>query len=221
MSSKTALILIDPYNEFLHPDGKLYPAISDSLKKADSIAHLKAVLSNARAKGIPVFYCMHQQTDEHSYKDWTLMNKSLTRIRDNKAFRAGTFGTEYFQGLEPDLGKGDVVVSKHWLSRYGELKSAGVGVLLTETNSSFANTDLDYQLKQRGIRHLVVCGLIANTCLEATARYAYELGYEITMLSDATAGFSDEARKVAADMVWPLFANKVVTADEWISGLGS
>ena len=44
-----------------------------------------------------------------------------------------------------------------------------------EMFSSFANTDLDYQLKQRGIQHLVFAGLIANTCLEATARFAYEL----------------------------------------------
>jgi hypothetical protein len=39
------------------------------------------------------------------------------------------------------------------------------------------------------------------------------------MLSDATAGFSDEARRIAAEMIWPLFANSVVTSEEWISGL--
>jgi nicotinamidase-related amidase len=122
MSSKTALILIDPYNDFLHPEGKLYPALSDSLSKTNAIAHLKAVVKSARAKGIPVFYCMHQQTDDHSYKDWTLMNASLTRIRDRKAFRAGTFGTEYFEGLEPNIEKGDVVVGRHWNSRYVDLE---------------------------------------------------------------------------------------------------
>lgn len=42
-------------------------------------------------------------------------------------------------------------------------------------SSSFANTDLEYQLKQRGIKHLVMAGLVANTCLESTARYGYEL----------------------------------------------
>lgn len=122
MASKTALVLIDPYNDFLHPDGKLYPAISDSLSKTNGIAKLNAVLKNARAKGIPVFYCMHQQTDEHSYKDWTHMNASLKRIRDGKAFRAGTFGTKFFEGLEPDLDKGDVVVGRHWNSRYVDLE---------------------------------------------------------------------------------------------------
>lgn len=42
-------------------------------------------------------------------------------------------------------------------------------------NSGFANTDLDYQLHQREITHLVMAGMIANTCLESTARYAREL----------------------------------------------
>ena len=41
--------------------------------------------------------------------------------------------------------------------------------------SSFANTDLDYQLKQRNITKVVIAGLIAETCFESTARYAYEL----------------------------------------------
>jgi nicotinamidase-related amidase len=41
--------------------------------------------------------------------------------------------------------------------------------------SGFANTDLDYQLHQREITHLVMAGMIANTCLESTARYAREL----------------------------------------------
>lgn len=41
--------------------------------------------------------------------------------------------------------------------------------------SSFANTDLDYQLRQRDITHVICAGMVANTCLEATARYALEL----------------------------------------------
>ena len=42
-------------------------------------------------------------------------------------------------------------------------------------NSSFQNTDLDYQLRQRDITNLVMGGMVANTCLESTARYAYEM----------------------------------------------
>jgi len=94
-----------------------------------------------------------------------------------------------------------VIVSKHWSS------------------SSFQNTDLDYQLRQRGIENLVMGGLTANTCLESSGRYAYELGYHVTMLSDATAGFTNEQADAATKLIWPLFAHEVKTVDEWIKTL--
>lgn len=49
-------------------------------------------------------------------------------------------------------------------------KKANVVVL-----SSFNNTDLDFQLRQREITEVVVAGLTANACVEATARYAYDM----------------------------------------------
>src|SRR5207244_3251506 len=56
---------------------------------------------------------------------------------------------------------GEIVALEHWGS------------------SGFANTDLDLQLKKHGIHQLIVTGLIAHTCVEATGRYAAELGYEV------------------------------------------
>lgn len=113
----TAIVLIDPYNEFLHSDGKLYPSIADSLAKTDTINNIRAMLDTARQNKIPILYCLHQQTDSDSYKGWKLMNKSLTRIRDNKAFEADTWNTQFFEGMQPDTANGDVIVSKHWNSR--------------------------------------------------------------------------------------------------------
>jgi ureidoacrylate peracid hydrolase len=56
----------------------------------------------------------------------------------------------------------------------------------------FANTDLDLQLKKHGVDKVIVMGLIAHACVEATVRYAAELGDEVTMVKDATADYSDE-----------------------------
>jgi nicotinamidase-related amidase len=44
--------------------------------------------------------------------------------------------------------------------------------------------DLDLQLKKRGIHQLIVIGLIAHTCIEATVRYAAELGYDVTVVRE-------------------------------------
>lgn len=43
-------------------------------------------------------------------------------------------------------------------------------------------------------------------------------GYHVTLLKDCTAGFTVEQSQVATDIVWPLFANKVTTVDEWTNG---
>lgn len=63
---------------------------------------------------------------------------------------------------------GDVVAHEHWCS------------------SRFANTDLDQQLKVHEMERLIIIGLVANTCVEATARCGAELGYDLTLVKDAT-----------------------------------
>lgn len=156
MDRPTAVVLIDPYNEFLHPNGKLNPRIRDSLEKSDTIANLYKLIKLARKQKLPIYYCMHQQISQYTMEGWKLMNKSLTGLKSNMVFEAGSWGVEFFEGMAPVPENGDVVVSKHWNS------------------SSFQSTDLDYQLRQRGIGHVVMAGLVANTCLESTARYAYE-----------------------------------------------
>src|SRR6266481_7802242 len=81
-------------------------------------------------------------------------------------------------------------------------------------SSGFANTDLDLQLKKHGIHQLIVIGLIAHTCIEATGRFAAEVGYDVTVVKDAVADYSDEAMHAALDVNLPNYASAIVTADE-------
>jgi nicotinamidase-related amidase len=83
-------------------------------------------------------------------------------------------------------------------------------------SSGFANTDLDLQLKRHGIHRLIIIGLIAHTCVEATVRFAAELGYDVTVVRDATADYSDEAMHAALDVNIPNYASAVVSTDELI-----
>jgi len=98
---------------------------------------------------------------------------------------------------------GEFVATEHWCS------------------SGFANTDLDLQLKKHGIHKLIVIGLIAHTCVEATVRFAAELGYEVTMLKDATADYSDEEMHAALDVNIPNYASAIVTIVEIVESLSS
>ena len=84
-----------------------------------------------------------------------------------------------------------------------------------------ANTDLDLQLKKHGIHKLVVMGLIAHTCVEATVRYAAELGYEVTVVKDATASYSDKHMQAALEVNIPNYASAVVTTREIVAAISA
>ena len=98
---------------------------------------------------------------------------------------------------------GEIVASEHWCS------------------SGFANTDLDLQLKRHGIQRLIVVGLIAHTCIEATVRFAAELGYDVTVVKDAVADFSDEMMHAALEINMPNYASAIVTTREIVEALST
>ena len=76
-------------------------------------------------------------------------------------------------------------------------------------------------LDTHSIHKLIVIGLIAHTCVEATVRFAVELGYELTVVKDATASYSDEHMHAALDVNIPNYASAVVTTNEVIDSISS
>ena len=66
---------------------------------------------------------------------------------------------------------------------------------------------------------MIVVGLLANTCIESTARFAMELGYHVTLVRDATAAFSPEAMHAAHEINAPTFAHAILTTDALIAAL--
>ena len=118
-----------------------------------------------------------------------------------KTFEYGTWGGELHPEFEPQPG--DIIAQEHWCS------------------SGFANTDLDLLLKKHGIHQLIVVGLIAHTCVEATVRYGAELGYEVTVVRDATASYSDAEMHAALEVNIPNYASAILTASEVVDAISS
>ena len=88
-------------------------------------------------------------------------------------------------------------------------------------SSGFANTDLDLQLKQHGVRRIILIGLIANTCIEATGRFGMELGSHVTLVKDATAAFSQEGMHAAHAINGPTYAHAILTTEELLAQLSA
>src|SRR5260370_25041297 len=190
----TALLVIDPYNDFISQGGKIWDHIRAVAEANDCVPHMLQVLNSARNAGLRVFYALHHRYRPGDYETWKYIAPIQKAAWEHKIFEYATWGGEIRSEFEPKPG--DIVAQEHWCS------------------SGFANTDLDLQLNKHGIHKLIVIGLIAHTCVEATVRYAAELGYEVTVVNDATASYSDEHMHAALEINIPNYASAIVTTDE-------
>jgi nicotinamidase-related amidase len=115
---KTAIVLLDVYNDFLHPSGKIYPSVAESLSTTNTITHLLSLVRTARSAKLPIYYTLHQTWKPENYSGWQHMNSTTTAISTSHAMEEGSWGAQIYEGLEPDMeGNGDVVCGKHWNSR--------------------------------------------------------------------------------------------------------
>ena len=117
MTGNTAMLIIDPYNDFLHPEGKLYGLLAESLAETDTVTHLREMVAAARKHHIPIYYGLHQQHKAGFMAGWKHATAQQLSQKDHIAFQENSWGTLIYEGLEPDLENGDVIVSKHWCSR--------------------------------------------------------------------------------------------------------
>jgi len=196
-----ALLVVDPYNDFISEGGKIWPRIKAVAEANDCVPHMQQVLNAARQVKLRVFYAMHHRYRPGDYETWKYIAPIQRAAWRSKSFEYGTWGGEFRAEFEPKPG--EIVASEHWCS------------------SGFANTDLDLQLKKCGIHQLIVIGLIAHTCIEATVRYAAELGYEVTVVKDATADYSDEMMRAALDVNIPNYASAVVATKEIVASISA
>ncbi|HYL13379.1 MAG TPA: isochorismatase family cysteine hydrolase [Terriglobales bacterium] len=195
----TALVVIDPYNDFTSEGGKIWDRIKNVAEANQCVPNMLQVLNAARKAELRVFYAMHHRYRPGDYETWKYIAPIQIAGWRSKAFEYGTWGGEIRPGFEPQPG--DIVALEHWCS------------------SGFANTDLDLQLKKHGIHKLIVIGLIAHTCVEATVRFAAELGYDVTVVKDATADYSDVEMHAALDVNLPNYASAIVTTNEVVQPL--
>jgi ureidoacrylate peracid hydrolase len=197
----TALLVIDLYNDFISEGGKIWPLIKAVAEANNCIPHMLEVLNAARKAKLRLFYAMHHRYRPGDYETWKYVAPIQRAAWQHKTFEYGTWGGEFRAEFVP--APGDIVVQEHWCS------------------SGFANTDLDLQLKKHGIHQLIVIGLIAHTCVEATVRFAVELGYEVTVVKDATADYSDEEMHAALDVNLPNYASAIVSTEEIVASISA
>jgi nicotinamidase-related amidase len=139
----TALLVVDPYNDFISEGGKIWPRIKAVAEANNCVPNMLKVLGAARQARLRVFFAMHHRYRPGDYETWKYVAPIQRAAWRNKSFEFGTWGSEFRAEFVP--APGEIVAQEHWCS------------------SGFANTDLDLQLKKHGIHQLIVIGLIAHT----------------------------------------------------------
>ena len=173
----TALVVTDPQNDFLSPDGVAWGAVGRSVEETGTVENLEALFAAADAAGMPVFVSPHYYYP-HDHR-WKFEGALETVMHGLGMFdRPDPLQTEGFEGSGAD-----------WLARYKPFIENGRTVV-TSPHKVYGpeSNDLALQLRKAGISKVILGGMSSNLCTESHMRALIEAGFEVMVVSDATAG---------------------------------
>jgi nicotinamidase-related amidase len=101
-----------------------------------------------------------------------------------------------------------------WDAVVDELSGHPADITVTKRNwSAFYGTDLDLQLRRRGVTHIVLTGVATSIGVESTARAAHEHGYHVTLATDAMTDVDPDAHGNSVQRIFPRLGETGTTAD--------
>jgi nicotinamidase-related amidase len=205
IDENTALVLTDPQNDFLSPDGVTWGVVGESVTENNTVEHIETLLKLAKGNDIPVFISPHYYypTD----KGWKFEGALEVLMHHIGMFdRTDPLNLEGFEGSGAD-----------WLQLYKPYIQDGKTIVVSPHKVFGPETnDLVLQLRKRGINKVILAGMSANLCTEAHMRELAEQGFEIAVVKDATAAAKvPEGNGYEAALVnFRFIANAVWTTEE-------
>jgi len=174
---RTALVLTDPQNDFLSPEGATWGVVGQSVTANDTVKHIGQLLEAAKKNEIPVFVSPHYYYPTDS--GWQFGGAVETMMHGIHMFsRQGALNLDGFSGSGAD-----------WLETYKPYIEDGK-TIVTSPHKVYGpeSNDLILQLRKRGMDKVILAGMSANLCVESHLRELLEAGFEVVVVTDATAG---------------------------------
>lgn len=202
---RSALIIVDMQNDFLHKDGSFsYRAQEHPEAKIDmpflveTIPHVRRLADAFRAAGRPVVYVAHVLKPDYSDAAFPYWRLGIEPGGGNRTHCVeGTWGAQIIDELKPHSGE-NLVTKKGF--------------------SGFSNTPLDTILRNMDVNTCVVSGVTTCVCVSNTVRGGVEENYYMVIVKDAVAEVNRQAHAAELAAMDRIFAD-VKTADEIIECL--
>lgn len=193
--SDAVFIPIHYQNENCHADGRIKIGLAeDSVWRGEAMTAAKRLLDGMRTASVPV---VHVRLAVRPDLADVIPNTPIFRtFVDEKCWMEGSWGTEFLAGFEP----------------------AGEELVVTHIrNNGFYGSDLDLSLHRHRPRQLYISGVSTAYAVESTVRHATDIGYEVTVISDACTT-ATRAQHDGALRAMSLLA-EIKTADEVLAEL--
>ena len=173
----TALVVTDPQNDFLSPEGVTWGVVGESVTENNTVGNIESLFKAAKENNFQVFISPHYYypTD----KGWAFEGPLELLMHNINMFdRKGALTLDGFENSGPDF-----------LQQYKKYINDGKTVVTSphKVYGPEAN-DLVLQLRKRKIDKVLLAGMSANLCVESHLRELLEQGFEVAVVKDATAG---------------------------------
>lgn len=203
--ANTALVITDPQNDFLSEKGAAWGVVGKSVQENHTVDNLETLLKLAKNNSIQVFISPHYYYPAD--RDWKFGGALEVLMHNIRMFeRKSPLNLEGFENSGAD-----------WLPRFKPYINDGKTVVVSPHKVyGPQNNDLVLQLRKHGIDRVILAGMSANLCVESHMRDLLERGFEVTVVTDATAAAQvPEGDGYAAALVnFRFLANDVLTTAE-------
>ena len=208
----TALVVTDPQNDFLSPDGVTWGVVGKNVKENGTVENIDALFATAKSVDMPVFISPHYYYP-HDHR-WEVEGALEALMHSIGMFdRKDALSLEGFEGSGAD-----------WLPQYKRYINDG-NTVVTSPHKVYGpeTNDLVLQLRKAGISKVVLAGMSANLCTESHMRELIEQGFEVLVVTDATAAaqLPEWDGYAAALTNFRMIANHVATTEEAVGSIES
>jgi nicotinamidase-related amidase len=173
---RTAIVITDPQNDFLSPKGVTWGLVGKSVTENKTVENIEKLFKVADEKDVPVFVSPHYYYPlDHKWEHGGALEKAMHGM--------GMFDRKDALSLDgfEDSGADWLALYKPYINNGKTVVSSPHKVYGPETN------DMILQLRKRGIDKIILAGMSANLCTESHMREFMEQGFEVQVVSDATA----------------------------------